>query len=323
MDEVFELVAAEGAGRADAWLAALLPLSRSRIQGLIRDGHVTIDGRAVRPSHRLAGGERVRVEVPPPAPGDLVAQDLGIPLLYVDEHVIVVDKPAGVVVHPSRGHADGTLVNALLHLLEEHRAAQEDESDGSPDPARPGIVHRLDAGTSGVLVVARTPASQAALSAQLAARSVERRYLALVWGTMTGERGTIDAPLGRHPTDRLRFAVQPGGRRAVTHWEARGAGACAGLRRPRPLTLVECRLETGRTHQIRVHLAHVGHPIAGDPVYGGARRLPPSLRPVDHQLLHAFRLGFTHPSSGEWMRFESPLPADFRAVLAAVGIPAP
>lgn len=310
------LVAPVGAGRLDRWLAGALPGTRSRIAALIEAGRVVVDGRPGKAAQRLSGGERVEVDVPePPAPA-LIPQDLGVPVLWQDEAVIVVNKPAGLVVHPAAGHRDGTLVNALLPDLE---AAQDDEA-----PDRPGIVHRLDRGTSGVLVVARTAEAMSALSAQFAAHSVERRYLALVWGEPRDASGTVDAALGRHPTDRKRFAVVRSGKRAVTHWRRLRSARLSSGRANVVLSLLECRLETGRTHQVRVHLAHLGLPVVGDPVYGRRGATPEPLREaltgLDHQLLHAAILGFRHPITGEAMRWEVPPPPDYLAVLEAAGL---
>ena len=308
------------AGRLDAWLASCLPVSRSRLATLIRAGEIEVDGRATRPRHKLLGGEVVRVRLPPPPPSEVVPQDLPLRVLHEDEALLVVDKAAGMVVHPGRGHPDGTLVNAILHRLGSERPG---------DPQRPGIVHRLDRGTSGVLVVARTEQAHAHLSAQLAAHTVTRRYAALVWGRMPQAEGTVDAPLGRHPKDRVRFAVQPRGKHAITHWRVLGESA---LRREGRggggvVSLVECRLETGRTHQIRVHLSHLQRPILGDPLYGGRRRLPGALAEamaeVDHQLLHAWCLGFDHPTRGERVDFTTPVPEDYARVLDALGLPHP
>lgn len=315
-----ELVAPAGAGRLDAWLAGELPVSRSRLAALIKAGAVTVDGEAVKPRHRLLGGEAVRAELPPPPPSELRAQDLPLDILHEDEALLVVDKAAGMVVHPARGHPDGTLVNAVLGRL---RGRWPDA------PHRPGIVHRLDRGTSGVMVVARTPEAHAHLAAQFAERSVERRYVALVRGRMARPEGTVDAPLGRHPKDRVRFAVRPEGKEAVTHWRVLGEAALGAAGDPAGgvLSLLECRLETGRTHQIRVHLAHLGRPLLGDPLYGGRQRTPRALRelmaPVQDQLLHAWRLGFTHPRSGARLRFATEVPAHFAAVLAALELSDP
>jgi 23S rRNA pseudouridine1911/1915/1917 synthase len=321
------LVAPEGAGRVDAYLAAALGISRARVQRLIEDGHVTVDGELTRRKQKLRGGEAVEVTVPPPPTVTLEPQDLGVPMLHVDEAVIVVDKPAGLVVHPSRGHPDGTLVNALLHLL-----PTQPDGEGAPDVearVRPGIVHRLDKGTSGVMVAARTEDAQTALAAQFAAHTVDRRYCALVWGIPKLASGTIDEPLGRHAKDRKRFAVRPGGKRAVTHYEVVGEAAfgVSGDARGGRLSLIVCRLETGRTHQIRVHLAHQGHPLVGDPLYGPKRGVPVPLRELfgdlDHQLLHAFRLGFVHPQTKKRCRFTTPLPGDFQAIIDGLGLSSP
>ncbi len=313
-------------GRLDAVLATALDISRSRLQALIEGGHVTVDGQVLtRTRHKVVGGEKVVVVVPAPPSCDLVAQDLGVPVLHMDDAVVVVDKPADMVVHPAKGHLDGTLVNALLHLI--HTARVEEGAFPTP-PTRPGVVHRLDRGTSGLLVVARTPDALTHLSRQFAARTVERRYAALVWGRPKTPTGSVDAPIGRHDTDRQRQAVQEDGKPAVTHWEVLGEVPYVGASEARSgvLSLVQCRLETGRMHQIRVHMHHIGLPLVGDPLYGRKRPLPASLRDilgsVDHQLLHAGRLGFDHPS-GERLRFQRPPPADFQAVLAALGLPIP
>jgi 23S rRNA pseudouridine1911/1915/1917 synthase len=278
-----------------------------------------VDGRrAAKAGHKLRGGEEICLELPPPEPTGLVAEDIPVPIVYQDEHLLVVDKPAGLVVHPARGHASGTLVNALLHLL--------DEGDEEA-PLRPGVVHRIDRGTSGLLVVCRSEAARAGLSPQFADHSIERRYLALVLG-LPAASGTVDQPLGRHPRDRLRFAVVPGGRRAVTHWRRLGEATAGTRDRPQRLSLLECRLETGRTHQIRVHLSHIGHPLVGDPLYTPERqRLPApldlALPDLDHQLLHAAALGFIHPVSGQRLRFEAPLPADYASALTCLGLAPP
>jgi 23S rRNA pseudouridine1911/1915/1917 synthase len=316
-----ELSAPPGAGRLDAWLAEQLPVSRSRLKAMIRAGEVRVDGQVARPSMKLKGGETVYVPPPPLPTTTLEPQDIDVPLLHIDDHLLVVDKPAGLVVHPAPGHPDGTLVNAVLHLLEPLRA----ELQGAPQGQRirPGVVHRLDRGTSGVLVMARRPEAHAHLAAQFAAHSTDRRYRALVHGRAS-DSGTIDAPLGRHGRERVRFSVVEGGKRAVTHWSRLGLGhhGVAGDAQGGKLSLLECRLETGRTHQIRVHLKHLGHPVVGDPLYAPKKQLPSSILartgPLEHQLLHAQFLGFEHPVTGERMCFESALPPLFRSVLEAV-----
>jgi 23S rRNA pseudouridine1911/1915/1917 synthase len=320
-------VEVEGSGRLDAVLARALPLSRSRLQALIRGGEVRVDGVVVRRVREtVRPGMVVEVLEPPPPPSELVAQDLAVPLLHVDDELVVVDKPAALVVHPSKGHPDGTLVNALLHLISEARLV---EGAHPTPPARPGIVHRLDRGTSGVMVAARTPGALQALGAQFAARTVYRRYAALVWGRPARPSGTVDAPLGRHPKDRLRIAVRPDGRPAVTHYEVLDEAryGIAGDAQGGVISLVLCRLETGRTHQIRVHMHHIGLPLIGDPLYGRRRPVPGRLREllgaVDHQLLHAGALGFEHPRDGRACRFETPPPAGFSGVLRGLGLTVP
>lgn len=317
-----------GKARLDAVLADLLPLSRSRLKALVEAGNVHVDGKVVtRPRYKLRGGEDLEVLEPPPPPSELVAQDLGVPLLHCDDTLVVVDKPADMVVHPARGHLDGTLVNGLLHLIAH---ARRTEGPHPTPEGRPGIVHRLDRGTSGVLVVARTPAALTHLSAQFAAHSVERAYVALVWGETPGPSGTVEARLARHEKDRLRFAVcgPRDGKHAITHWRrlAEARYATKGEPLGGVLSLVECRLETGRTHQIRVHMHHLGLPLVGDPLYGRRRPLPTSLVPVlgglTRQMLHAAVLGFVHPEGGQSV-FERPPPDDFATVLEKLGLPVP
>ena len=320
MAEVF--IAPADAGRLDRWLAEQLPQSRSRIQVLIKAGAILVNGASARPGLRLVGGETIDVDIPPPLPSTLLAQDIPVEILYEDAELMVVVKPAGMVVHPSRGHPDGTLVNALLHRIRAHG-----HSPGDPD--RPGIVHRLDKGASGVLVVTRTDTTHAGLAAQFAAHTVHRRYLALVWGRPEPAAGTITATLGRHPKDRLRFAVvEPGrGKHAVTHYRTLATGRPPKTGRGGEVSLIECRLETGRTHQIRVHLTHLGHPLLGDPVYGVGRKRPSAWKPLlaglDHQLLHAAELGFTHPATGESIRCDKLPPPDFQAMLSRLQIALP
>jgi 23S rRNA pseudouridine1911/1915/1917 synthase len=297
------VVPAECAGlRLDQALARLVPdHSRSRLKGWIESGHVTVDGVVVVPRHKLAGGETLRVDAVPATDLDGAAEAQPIPLAIVheDDSIVVIDKPAGLVVHPGSGNRDGTLQNALMHL---------DPSLASLP--RAGIVHRLDKDTSGLLVVARTLEAQTSLVRQLQARTVKREYVALVAGDVA-RAIIVDAPIGRHPTQRTTMAVVATGKPARTHVEP--------LRRFGFATLVRCRLETGRTHQIRVHLASLGHPLVGDPVYGGARKaLPPALRAFPRQALHAATLGLVHPQTGEAMQWSSPLPADFRTLLVGL-----
>ena len=314
MTEVRALRAPAKGGRLDRILAALLPdQSRTRLQGLVREGAVTVEGRPARPSLRLKGGEALEVRLPPPPPPDLVPEDIPLEVLYADGDVVVVHKPAGLVVHPARGHPSGTLVHALLYAFPDLAVAGGFE--------RPGVVHRLDKGTSGILVVARHDLALRRLQAQFLLRTTRREYLAVVHGVPSAPEGVVDARLARHPRDRLRFAtVETGGRRAVTRW--RRLDASTGV------SLLSCHLETGRTHQVRVHLASIGHPVVGDPLYRGRRiRLGGALTAwearLDHQLLHAARLGFRHPITGADMDFGAPPPADFLAFCRDAGLALP
>jgi 23S rRNA pseudouridine1911/1915/1917 synthase len=316
-ESIHELTAPPRAGRIDKWVAEALSLSRSRVSALLDDGNITVDGVPVKSARKLRGGEQVRVVIPPSPDSRLVAQDIPVPILFEDESVIIVDKPAGLVVHPAKGHPDGTLVNALFDKLDPHCG----------HPERPGVVHRLDKGTSGVMCVARTQQAYDGLTAQFSEHSVDRQYRALCWGYAKDNSGTIDAPLARHPKDRKRYAVVHGGKRAVTHWEVverfrfKVPGGEAWV------SWIACRLETGRTHQVRVHLSHLGHPLLGDPMYTKPSykprtQLPEGLRavvgPLDHQLLHAVSLGLTHPLTGERVVRESAPPEDYQQVLAAL-----
>lgn len=284
--------------RLDSFLAAAVSdLSRARIQRLIAAGEVQVDGRPARAATRVRAGQTITLHVPPAEQVKLEAEELPLSIVYEDDDVLVIDKPAGLVVHPAPGHPRGTLANAVLSHWRGARTV-------GPEGLRLGLVHRLDKDTSGLLVVARHPAAQASLVRQMKAGQVEKRYLALVRGQPSPPSGIIDAPIGRDPRDRTRMAVRPEGRPARTHYRT--------LELLGDYALVELRLETGRTHQIRVHLRAIGHPIVGDPVYGVAdHRL--GLR---RQFLHATSLRFAHPRDGRPMTFESPLPPDLAAALA-------
>ena len=298
------LINEETAGeRLDALLPHMVPeLTRSAAQKLIEDGAVTVNGRAAKKNRVLAAGETVAVTLPAPEEVDLAPQDIPLDVVYEDGDVIVVNKPKGLVVHPAAGHPDGTLVNALLHHC-------GDSLSGIGGEKRPGIVHRIDKDTSGLLIAAKNDFAHQSLSAQLSDHSMFRVYETVVRGRMREDAGTVDAPIGRCPTDRKRMAVTPkNARPAVTHWEV--------LARYRDYTHLRCRLETGRTHQIRVHLSHIGHPVAGDPVYGGKRAEKGSLQ---GQCLHARELEFTHPRSGERIHLTTELPAYFTEFLAHLG----
>jgi 23S rRNA pseudouridine1911/1915/1917 synthase len=273
-------------------------MSRSAAQELVRGGRVRVNGKTARPSYRVTEGESVEVEVVP-RPGLTAApEDIPLSIVYQDSDVAVLDKPAGLVVHPAAGHVGGTLANALTALFP--------EVSGIGAPQRPGIVHRLDRDTSGLMVVALTPEAHASLQAQIAARTARRNYLTLVGGAVRPEEGVIDAPIGRDPRQRKRMGVH-----GVA---ARGARtAYRVLEQLSRFTYVEARLETGRTHQIRVHFAAIGHPVAGDRVYGGA-----ALPGLTRQFLHAWKLAFQSPSAGQTLQFESPLPRDLQEVLEGV-----
>ena len=288
--------------RLDKHLAGGAPeLSRSRIKSLILAGQVVSGGATITdPSYRVKPGMRFEITVPEPVPAQPRGQAIALTVVHEDDALIVIDKPAGMVVHPAPGNPDATLVNALIHHC-------GDSLSGIGGVARPGIVHRLDKDTSGLMVAAKTDAAHHSLSGQLAARTMSRVYLALVRGRPNPSEGVIRGAIGRSPANRKKMAVldddRPGGRAAVTHYSV--LESFEG-----PVSLLECRLETGRTHQIRVHLTHKGHPLIGDKLYGGARS-PAFAR----QALHAYKLAFTHPDSGEKMRFEIALPDDMRALI--------
>ena len=307
-DERIELLAGDDAGeRLDTWLAARLDVSRSRAAQLIEEGRVTLNGAVPRKRDRPAPGDRVEVRIPPPEPSHLAPEAIPLSIAYQDDDLLVIDKPPGLVVHPAPGNPTGTLVNALLHAV--------GDLSGIGGVLRPGIVHRLDKDTSGLMVVAKHDDAHRALSAELKARRISRAYLAAAWGHLARDEITVDAPIGRHPTERKRMAVVPDGRPARTRF--------IRVERWRAADLVRAELETGRTHQIRVHLLHLAHPVVGDRTYapdrhrgfGGPERAWAAglAKRVPRQFLHATELRFTHPRTGEAMRFESPLPPDLAA----------
>ena len=294
--------------RLDAALASMFPdYSRSRLQQWIRDGRVLLDGELVKPRTRLAGDEVLELNIIPESrPDEFRPQAIALDIVYEDEAIIVLDKPAGLVVHPAAGHADGTLVNALLHF----------DADLARVP-RAGIVHRLDKDTTGLMVVARNLRAHKHLVEELQQRTVKREYQAVVQGVVTAG-GAVDAPIGRHTRDRVRMCVRDDGKPATTHYRV--------IRRFRDHTHVQLQLESGRTHQIRVHMQYIRHPIVGDPVYGGRQRIPSRadtalielLRNFKRQALHAFRLSLRHPESGEQLSWRSALPEDMAQLLAAL-----
>ncbi len=298
--------------RLDRALAAAVPtLSRERLKALIRSGAVQGEGRAWRdPAAKVCGEEALRLTIPEPKPAHNEPQEIPLQIVFEDEHLLVVDKPAGLVVHPAAGNADGTLVNALLH----HCGSS---LSGIGGVVRPGIVHRIDKDTSGLLVVAKTDVAHEGLAKQFAAHSIDRIYLAIINGVPKMSEGRIDAPLARSTTNRKKIAIVEGsrGKRAVTHWRR--------LNILRDSALVECRLETGRTHQVRVHMASIGHPLIGDPVYGRSGKTHSKiLKELEfhRQALHATRLGFTHPVTKRRLSFASPMPPDMQELFNALGV---
>jgi 23S rRNA pseudouridine1911/1915/1917 synthase len=322
--ERFDFTVAEGGARLDRYLAErpelqAAHLSRSRIKALIEEGRVALRGAAARdPSKKLAEGDEIVVEVPPPAPAEPLAEDIALNIVFEDDHLIVIDKPAGLVVHPASGHETGTLVNALI-------AHCGESLSGVGGVKKPGIVHRIDKDTTGLLVVAKTDAAHHGLSALFADHgrtlSLTREYLAFVWGVPDRAHGTIETYLGRHNIQREKMAVVPEsrGREAITHWEKVADFGVASL--------IRCQLETGRTHQIRVHLAHIGHPLIGDATYGAgfktkvtklSEKARAAVEKLGRQALHAATLGFEHPVTGDEMMFESELPEDLAALMAAL-----
>ena len=293
-----ELVCAEGAVRLDKFLAASdIGISRSMAVTLIESGRVSVNEKPCDKKQKLSVGDRVAVTVPDPVPYEAKAENIPLEIVYEDSDLLVVNKPKGMVVHPAAGNYEGTLVNALLWHC-------GDSLSGINGVLRPGIVHRIDKDTSGLLIVAKNDASHTALAAQIKAHSFTREYEAVVFGTVKDDRGTVDAPIGRHPVDRKRMCITPkNSKNAVTHYEV--------IARYKGYTHIRCVLETGRTHQIRVHMASLGHPVAGDPVYGVKNERVG----FPGQCLHARKIGFIHPSTGAYLEFQSDLPPYFQEFL--------
>lgn len=298
MDELRFTVEEEQEERIDKCISGLIDtLSRSYIQKLIKEEKVTVNGKPVKPGYRAEQGDEVHLRIPPAAEPEILPENIPLDILYEDKDLLIVNKPKGMVVHPAAGHYTGTLVNALMYHC-------RDGLSGINGVLRPGIVHRIDRNTTGSLVICKNDFSHKRVAAQLKEHSVTRRYRAVCHGVIRQEEGTVDAPIGRHPSDRKRMAVNDkNGKPAVTHYTV--------LQRFEKYTYVECRLETGRTHQIRVHMAHIGHPLLGDDVY--SRRTSPF--PLQGQTLHAMTLGLIHPSTGVYLEVEAPLPAYFEQLL--------
>ena len=295
--EFHEFTVEVSESRLDQYLAGLdTGITRSQLSRLIVEGQALVNGRPAKPSSKVRAGDSVSLSVPPPRPTGVVAQEIPVTVVYQDESVVVIDKPAGLAVHPGPGHPDMTLVNALLAMCP--------DIQGIGGEIRPGIVHRLDKDTSGLMMVAKSHQAHNDLSAQIKARQVTKGYLALVQGSLKSTEGKVDVPVGRHPRRRTRMAVVVGGKEARTNYKVR--------QELRGHSLVELYLETGRTHQIRVHMAHLGHPLVGDTTYGHASHL------VDRHFLHAFHLGFKHPISGEPLDFRIDLPPDLTPAIDAL-----
>jgi 23S rRNA pseudouridine1911/1915/1917 synthase len=317
-EERLELTVGEdGGGRLDTWLAEAADLSRTRAVQLIEGGRVTVNGAVPKKRDTVRPGDAVAVTLPAPEPSEIPAEEIPLSIVYQDGDLLVIDKPAGLVVHPAAGHRSGTLVNALLHAV--------GDLSGIGGVLRPGIVHRLDKDTSGLMIVAKNDEAHRKLAEAMKSRRIKRSYLAACWGHLGKDDATVDAPIGRHPGERKRMGVVQGGRRAVTHFKR--------LEQWRAADLVRAELETGRTHQIRVHLLHLGHPVVGDRTYAppGVKGIAPQdrlwasglLKRVPRQFLHAAELRFAHPRTGGEMRFEAPLPADLREAAEWARNPAP
>ena len=292
----YDLTAAKGGVRLDKYVAEqVTELSRTRIKELVQAGKILVNGKQAKVAYEVEAGDQISVDVPPLEALQVEAENIPLDIVYEDEDVIVVNKPQGMVVHPAAGHPDHTLVNALLYHTKDLAA--------SPEGFRPGIVHRIDKDTSGLLMVAKNAKARESLEAQLAAKSNKRLYLAIVHGNFSEEAGTIDAPIGRNPRDRKQMAVVENGKPAVTHFKV--------LEQYPGYSLIQCQLETGRTHQIRVHMDYIGHPLAGDPLYGPRKTLPGA-----GQFLHAAVLGFKQPTSGKWLEFSVEPPKLFQDTVA-------
>ena len=293
----FEVDEEDSGLRIDVFLTNSCDFSRSHVQKLIKSGHVAVNRQAVKANYKVSGGETVFVRIPEEEEARILPEPMNLDIVYEDGDVILVNKPKGMVVHPAPGHLCGTLVNGLMYRCGH-------ELSGINGVLRPGIVHRIDMDTTGILIICKNDIAHNSIARQLKEHTIVRRYRAIVCGVVRDEAGTVDAPIGRHPVDRKRMSVnEKSGRRAVTHYRV--------LERFRQFTFIECRLETGRTHQIRVHMASIGHPVLGDLVYGPAK-CPFKLQ---GQTLHAGVLGFVHPRTGEYMEFEAPLPEYFQGLL--------
>jgi len=305
----FEVSEEEAGARLDAFLASRVEgVSRTTLKRAADDGDVLVGGKPAKPSYRVQAGERVEVELPAPPASDIEPEDIPLDIVHEDDEVVVVNKPAGMVVHPAAGVRSGTLANAVAFRL------KASGQSGQANSQRPGIVHRLDRDTSGLIVVALTPRAHESLSDQFRARTVFKSYAALVHGVVKEDKGKIEQPIGRDPRNRTRMGVVRTGRAALSIWKAR--------RRFERMTLLDVEIKTGRTHQIRVHLAWMNHPVVGDETYGGGRdkslhdpRLRAAVASLGRQFLHAARLGFHHPATGEWLGFDAPLPADLAGLI--------
>ncbi len=317
--ETHDLLVTEGHGRRlDVYVSEQLPdLSRSLVQKLIADGHVTVNSVVQRASYKVQRGDMIEVVVAPPQPTDITAEQIPLDIVFEDDQIIVINKPKGMTVHPAPGSAHGTLVNAIL--------AHSNDLSGVGGVERPGIVHRLDKDTSGLLVVAKTDQAHRSLQEQIQSRTAERRYIALLWGETRFNEAVVEAPIGRHPSDRQKMAVIKDTSR---HTAREALTRLTVLERFRGFTLLEAKLDTGRTHQIRVHCSFIGHPVVGDPTYGGTKRAIPSsysklqqtelarlIEGLRGQALHAFSLSFNHPITGERLSFDAPMPSDMTALI--------